>query len=294
MALQLAVIRGERRGDLFPIAEDRTVRIGRHLDNDIVLPDNQVSRRHAELTVEAAGFAWLRDVGSRNGTRIDGRGLPSEGSEVVPGCCIDMACVSLLFHEDGPITAGQWCISHSPRWLLSHVVPGASVRKLSLFIRACAQRFVPRMVEAMTGPMSFNLPEDPGESLSIAADWWAFMNRLETRELQEMDLDWLIRQSREALRWPQHAEWTCGLLRDLFGNPFHPVGIDPAWFHGADHIVPRLAQTIEEEQAFDRLPILADALEDAGCAEEAILDHCRGPGPHYCGCWVVDLLLGMS
>lgn len=53
----------------------------------------------------------------------------------------------------------------------------------------------------------------------------------------------------------------------------------------------QLANAIAEERAFDRLPILADALEEAGCTDEAILAHCREPGPHVRGCWVVDLLL---
>jgi hypothetical protein len=46
--------------------------------------------------------------------------------------------------------------------------------------------------------------------------------------------------------------------------------------------------------AFDRLPVLADALEEAGCTNADILDHLRGPGPHARGCWAVDLLLGKS
>jgi hypothetical protein len=53
-----------------------------------------------------------------------------------------------------------------------------------------------------------------------------------------------------------------------------------------------LATGIYSEKAFDRLPILADALEDAGCTDAAILSHCRGEGPHARGCWVVDLILG--
>jgi hypothetical protein len=52
-----------------------------------------------------------------------------------------------------------------------------------------------------------------------------------------------------------------------------------------------LARGIRQEEAFDRLPILADALQEAGCDDAVVLDHCRGPGPHVRGCWVVDLLL---
>jgi hypothetical protein len=62
-----------------------------------------------------------------------------------------------------------------------------------------------------------------------------------------------------------------------------------AWNAGA---VLRLAQAIYEEEAFDLLPFLADALEEAGCTDAAILSHLRGPGPHFRGCWVVDLVLG--
>ncbi|QDU18833.1 hypothetical protein ETAA1_07290 [Urbifossiella limnaea] len=81
------------------------------------------------------------------------------------------------------------------------------------------------------------------------------------------------------------------LLRDIFGNPFHPVALDPAWRTEA---VVGLARGAYEDRAFDRLPVLADALEDAGCADGAVLAHCRGPGPHVRGCWVVDLVLGKT
>jgi hypothetical protein len=81
------------------------------------------------------------------------------------------------------------------------------------------------------------------------------------------------------------------LLRDLLGNPFRPVTIDPAW---RTSTVLALADGIYQEKAFDRMPILADALQDAGCDNEAMLDHCRSEEPHVRGCWVVDLLLGKS
>jgi hypothetical protein len=82
------------------------------------------------------------------------------------------------------------------------------------------------------------------------------------------------------------------LLRDIFGNPFKQPTLDPSWLSWNDGTLPKLAQSIYDERAFGRLPILADALEDSGCTDPDILGHCRGPGPHMRGCWVVDLLLG--
>jgi hypothetical protein len=84
------------------------------------------------------------------------------------------------------------------------------------------------------------------------------------------------------------------LIRDLFGDRFHPVLVDPAWLSWSHGTIPNLAQAIYDERAFDRLPLLADALEDAGGTDAAILSHCRQPGEHVRGCWVVDLLLGKS
>jgi hypothetical protein len=67
------------------------------------------------------------------------------------------------------------------------------------------------------------------------------------------------------------------------------VTADPSWLTPT---ALSLAHGIYTDRAFDRLPILADALQDAGCANPDILSHCRGPGPHVRGCWVADLLSG--
>ncbi|HJZ56976.1 MAG TPA: hypothetical protein VKE74_18550 [Gemmataceae bacterium] len=79
------------------------------------------------------------------------------------------------------------------------------------------------------------------------------------------------------------------VIRDIFGNPFCPVTVEPSWLTST---VVALAEGIDADRAFDRLPILADALQDAGCENADILDHCRSDGPHVRGCWVVDLMLG--
>ena len=79
-----------------------------------------------------------------------------------------------------------------------------------------------------------------------------------------------------------------GLLRCVFGSPFRRVEVEPSWL--TPHTLP-LANGIYADRAFDRLPLLADALRDAGCDDPAVLAHCRAEGPHVRGCWVVDLLL---
>jgi hypothetical protein len=98
-----------------------------------------------------------------------------------------------------------------------------------------------------------------------------------------------IELSEASGRDERHAQ--SALFRDIFGNPFRPVALDPSWLTST---VRSLAEGIYAARAFDRLPILADALQDAGCEDADILDHCRGPGLHVRGCWVIDLVLGRS
>ncbi|MFM8273295.1 MAG: hypothetical protein ACKODX_13350, partial [Gemmata sp.] len=80
------------------------------------------------------------------------------------------------------------------------------------------------------------------------------------------------------------------LLRDLFDDQFRPVVPDHAWFTSD---VMALAGAIYDGRAFEQMPILADALQDAGCDSEEVLTHCRGANRvHVRGCWVLDLVLG--
>ena len=81
------------------------------------------------------------------------------------------------------------------------------------------------------------------------------------------------------------------LIRDVFGNPFRPLVKAPrAWLTST---VTALARGIYDQRAFDRMPILADALQDAGCGDERVVSHCLDPaGRHARGCWVLDLILG--
>jgi hypothetical protein len=109
----------------------------------------------------------------------------------------------------------------------------------------------------------------------------AWLTRFAAKENAELPLQRKV--------FGQHGEQQCLLLRDIFGNSFSPIATEPRWLTST---VTNLAHAIYTDRAFDRLPILADALEDAGCTNAEILNHCRQPGVHVRGCWVVDLLLG--
>jgi hypothetical protein len=114
-----------------------------------------------------------------------------------------------------------------------------------------------------------------------AADWAAFYAR------------WAVRLAASDAAEGWEAQHQCRLLRCVIGNPFRPPAPPhPAWRARHDYTAPRLARALYEERRFDDLPVLADALEDAGCADPDWLGHLREPGPHARGCWPVDLLLG--
>jgi len=80
-------------------------------------------------------------------------------------------------------------------------------------------------------------------------------------------------------------------VREVLGEHDTCDRLNPEW---RTFDVRALARGVHREQAFDRLPILADALQDAGCDDEAVLEHCRRPGGHGRGCWVVDLAMGIT
>lgn len=114
-------------------------------------------------------------------------------------------------------------------------------------------------------------------------EWWFWVSDLEyTSTLSAFDAGWvsmLIDNYRACLP----------LLRCIVGNPFRPVTFADSW---RSETAVALATGIYTERAFDRLPILADALEEAGCDHPDVLAHCRNPGIHARGCWVVDGVLG--
>jgi hypothetical protein len=149
----------------------------------------------------------------------------------------------------------------------AHVNP-QSLEELHMFDRMI--RTVTCVSPHSNVPLAFLVPEEPTS----------------LKRIRNVIRSWFRTPDREE---PKPPIW-CHLIRDIFGNPFRPISFLPEW---RTSTVLALAQGIYEERAIDRMPILADALQDCGCDNEDILNHCRDEkATHVRGCWVVDLVLG--
>jgi hypothetical protein len=142
---------------------------------------------------------------------------------------------------------------------------------------------------------SFQLGGEFGMQLALYQAAWAA-----AQALSSVPLVWRNREAKEPLR-RAFAE-QAGLIRELFANPCRPAPlVDPAWLAWQGGAVARLGRAAYDERRLPegtlnpvRLALLADALEDAGCADAELLRHLRSPGPHVRGCWALDLILGKS
>jgi hypothetical protein len=195
------------------------------------------------------------------------------------------------------MTEAEWLACEDPTPMLELVSGTAGGRKLRLFGVACSRRAWGRLddlgraaVEVAEGHADGRAGSDALRAARLAcrtggvgSAWYAAATRPAVAA-RNAALSAATGPAPGAERVAQ-----AGLLRDILGNPFRPVKLDPAWLTSD---VVTLARGIYEDRAFDRMPILADALQDAGCDNEDVLNHCRGPGPHVRGCWVVDLVLG--
>ena len=141
----------------------------------------------------------------------------------------------------------------------------------------------------------------PGSELRYGvAHWLRDLDSLTTPAMFHNGIDYhLSRDCGNFYSWashtphhPDHFSTAKSLINDIFGNPFRPVVFDPRWRSEA---AVGLARTAYDTRNFSLLPILADALEEAGCDHADVLNHCRDPkGMHVRGCWVVDGVLGQA
>jgi hypothetical protein len=211
------------------------------------------------------------------------------------------------------MTEAEWLACADPALMLDFLGSGPSERKLRLFAAACCRRVWHTLLEedrsrvevseryadglateeelvaASQFPLLAPATRQDCRSVAVASAWAAAFAITGVSTIAEALPDPRWQEARAAEEANQ-----CDILRDVFGRHFHLKLVLSSWLASTDGTVGQLARTIYDERAFDQIPILADALEAAGCADDAILDHLRGPGPHLPGCWVVDLLLKKS
>ncbi|HEY7309246.1 MAG TPA: hypothetical protein VH643_07825 [Gemmataceae bacterium] len=226
------------------------------------------------------------------------------------------------------MTEAEWMACTDPKPMLEFVRAKASERKLRLFAVACCRRIWPlltdeqsrtaveiaeRYADATTSEQELsaiaiaigtNASFDPDNATVRAAEASIWLDphstshysafaascdstrRRRTRAGQHRFLS--MNEARNAERLVH-----CNLLRDLFGFlAFRPFALAPSWLSWHDCLLVSMAQKMYDSRDFTDMPVLADALEEAGCQDQFILGHCRSAGEHVRGCWLVDALLG--
>jgi hypothetical protein len=223
------------------------------------------------------------------------------------------------------VTESAWWAATDPDPMLDWLAgsPGAATRKRLLFAGACCRRIIPKLseprfrgwaavVDLLTSEQHFGAEssgaasggEDflAGVSDELAdPDTWTLFGAFHDTRLGWFDVSAQVRAAL-ATSAPTHFDELdallgseplahCALLHELFGPlPFRDIAVHFSWLTSD---VVALARGIDDGKAFDRMPILADALQDAGCDNDDILNHCRATRwEHLRGCWVIDLLLG--
>ena len=203
------------------------------------------------------------------------------------------------------MTEEEWLQCKNPWLMLQHLsscsrqieswATGAIDRKLRLFGAECCRLIWHEMGEgchrAVEAAERYAEGQAGSEALEIAR--MARLGDLNAFRAARLAAGWAITRDRVILdlkdsRQKALAIRETTLLREILGNPFRPVAFSPLWRTGT---AVSLAQTMYESRDFGAMPILADALQDAGCDNADILDHCRNTNlTHVRGCWVVDLV----
>jgi hypothetical protein len=203
------------------------------------------------------------------------------------------------------MTERQWLAGSDALPLFRHVAGSASERKLRLFACAAARR-----VLHMLRQECFRRAVEVSERF---ADGLADLTDLEGAEMaarhaadrmgQGAVPGWnaartvALAAAPGALAGAERAATHAAdgeLVRELFGNPFAPVALDLAWLAWGGGAVVQVARAFYEERRWAEWCVLGDALEEAGCTDPAVLEHCRSGQRHVRGCWLVDRILVLS
>lgn len=306
MTLYLHIIEEAGPRQVFRLDDPATLRIGRRHDCDLQLQDRSVSRQHCRLDVHD-GRVRIEDTFSRNGTYLDGERLTEPGAFGL-GNVLRITNSRLELHDHPGIEPEAYDACSSPGRLVLFLPAAGGSRKLRLLACAWVRRlglacdaFLP-MIESAEAFADGHISSD--ELILARNDAQGKLIRSEQAGKRPARFLHLCDP------WPRNAVTsvldilcdgfesfqTHGVLmeltRDILGDFFAPFTAPAEWLCWNNRTVWKVARKIYDEQAFADLPILGDALEEAGCEEERILRHCRGAHLHARGCYVLDGILG--
>jgi len=217
--------------------------------------------------------------------------------------------------EGCDVTEAEWIVSDDPGLMLGLMQGVPSDRKLRLFSVACCRGVDPSSVHyrielealerfadgLLTTTECDEAVADIGPYVATFISGHRLLEAATSAEHWKAACDGasqagISAKSHSRLLWHYTDPRYSPYIRDIFGNPFRPVRVNPVWLTPT---VVSLATAAYTERALpsghlerDRLAVLSDALEEAGCTDPAIMSHLGGPGPHVRGCHILDLLLG--
>jgi hypothetical protein len=305
--------------------------------NDVVLDHSTVNRNHAEVVRSGNNF-FVRDLGSKSGTRVNGKSVGRDPVPLKPLDQIEFGSVCLRF----TVRKRRSC---DTTWFaeLQRIATEVRIRFdagiVTIFVAGVEQDTLLTPVCTLTGKgvnaalltpavHEPDTPADPRSSVEyVYTKGIGYLSEDLLGSYGEADIEygrrllslgepstmrvplWVasgvvvgvveVRKRSVAddpfMKSDLNAAYKLASLTtdrvEIFDQPVIPP-VDPRWLDWNDHLIPHLVQMIAEQHAFDRLPILGDALEDAGCTNHDLLCHCRAGESHGERCWVVDLLLG--
>jgi hypothetical protein len=206
------------------------------------------------------------------------------------------------------MTEAEWLACKDLKAMLAFFGPKRQDRKSRLFLCACArlnwallEAASRRVVE--TAERYADGEADADERLRVTVSASHFTSH-DSAVYRAARLAWAAGRGNAArgLHWQFEQgpdPRLCDLLREVVGNPFRPVHLELRWLLWNDRCVPRMAEAIYRDRQLPRgalggpqFAVLGDALEEAGCTNTDVLNHCRLPAEHVRGCWVLDLILG--
>ena len=211
------------------------------------------------------------------------------------------------------MTESEWLVCADPIPMLNELRKNANERKLRLFFCACCRGV--HYTICLQGLEAVGVAEAYADGLVTETVRAATQRQIQALIPEESDwsayslIAWALQVGKSypldyVMMWAILNVIRVGLvtdgevtskLRDIFGpRPFRKIEIESSLLAWNCRTVLNLAQTIYEKNAFDLLPILADALEEAGCEQEDLLHHCRDKTDHVRGCWVIDHLLNKN